>query len=199
MSLVAREDPMLADEARRLAFAWVTDRSAIDPGMVDVVLMLAAQTGDASMFDALRAELARTTDRLDRRSLMMALFSFRDPDLARKGMGLLLDPSLDSREAWTALRNSFGSNPTRRETYRYIVDNFDALAKTVSRDAPGSWPSYASGLCTEQDRVDIERFWAPRVQLYAGTKRELAQTLESIALCTRLRGSENARIALRPR
>src|SRR5439155_11636154 len=134
---------------RKLAFAWIKDRRAIDPGMVETVLVLAGQTGDAAMFDALLAEAKATSDGLDRRNLMTALFSFSDPTLARKGMALLLDPSFDTRESWTALRYSFYSNPTRRETNAFIVANFDALAKSVSREQPGWWPSYASGLCAE--------------------------------------------------
>ena len=67
--------------------------------------------------------------------------------------------------------------------------NFDALAKTVSRDSPGGWPHYASGLCSEQDRAALAAFWKDRTQTYAGTERNLAQALESIGLCTRLRSA----------
>ena len=103
LRIVAPEDPALAEEARRLALAWIKDRSAIDPGLVDVVLVTAAQTGDTTMFDAMYAEAKATQDRVDRRNLMMALFAFSDPTLARKGMGALLDPAFDNRESWAAL------------------------------------------------------------------------------------------------
>jgi len=190
LRFVAREDPQLAAQARKLAFAWIKDRRAIDPGMVETVLVLAGQTGDAAMFDALLAEAKATSDGLDRRNLMTALFSFSDPTLARKGMALLLDPSFDTRESWTALRNSFYANATRRETSDYIMGNFDTLAKTVGRDEPGRWPGYASGLCSEKDRTEVEAFWKERAKNYAGADRELAQTLEGIALCTRLRSAQ---------
>src|SRR5206468_8079139 len=145
---VGREDPAVAAQARMLALAWIVDRKAIDPGMVDAVLMVAAQTGDAAIFDAFLAEAKATPDALDRLNLMKSLFSFSYPALARKGMALLLDPWFDSRESWTALRNSFYANATRRETSDYIMGNFDTLAKTVGRDEPGRWPGYASGLCS---------------------------------------------------
>jgi hypothetical protein len=111
-------------------------------------------------------------------------------------MALLLDPSFDTRESWTALRNSFYANPTRRETNDYIMANFDALAKTVSRDQPGGWPHYASGLCSEKDRAEVEAFWKERAKNYAGANRELAQAVESIALCARLRTAQHKTIAL---
>jgi len=188
LRFAAPYDPALAREARRLALAWIKDRKAVDPSLVDVVLVTAARTGDAAMLDALRAETGTTQDRLDRRNLMMALFAFTDPALAEKGLSILLDPSFDVRETWTALRNVNGWNPTRRATHDFIVANFEALAQTVGRDTPGGWPYYAEGLCSEQDAAAVEAFWTPRVTTYSGAERALPATVESIRRCARLRG-----------
>jgi len=189
LRLVAPEDPTLAGQARMLARAWLRDRKAVDPGMVDVVLVTAARAGDAALFDAFAAEAKATHDGLDRRNLMMALFSFDDPALAQRGMELLVDPALDSRESWTALHIGFDWNPARRVAHDYIVANFDALAKSVGRDSPSGWPAFASGLCSADDAAAVEAFWSARVNTYAGAKRVLAQTVESINACTRLRAA----------
>jgi hypothetical protein len=195
LRFVGREDPQLAAKARKLALTWVKKRGTINPGMVEVVLTLAGQTGDAAMFDALLAEAKATADGLDRRNLMTALFSFTDPTLAKKGMALLLDPGFDARESRTALRNSFYANAARRETNDYIMTSFDALTKTVAKEAPGFWPHFASGLCSEKDRADVEAFWKERAKNYPGAERELALALEGIALCTRLRAAQGNAIA----
>ena len=189
LRLVAPEDPALAAEARRLARAWMHDKTAVDPGLVDVVLITAGRTGDAAMFDALLAEARSTQDRLERRYLMMALFSFTDSALAPKGLALLTDPAFDVRESWTALYNGFWWNPTRRATSDYITANFDSLAKTVGTEEPGRWPVFASGLCTERDSVELAAFWKDRVSRYAAANRQLAGAVESIKLCTRVRAA----------
>jgi hypothetical protein len=186
LRFVAPYDPQLISEARRLALAWVTDRKAVDPGLVDVVLVTAARTGDAAMLDAMLVATRSTQDRLERRYLLMALMSFGDPALAPKGLGILLDPAFDVRETWTALHNVYPWDPTRRAPHDFIVTNFDALAKTVGRDSPSGWPAFAEGLCSAKDQADVEAFWKPRVANYAGAERHLAATLESIALCARL-------------
>ncbi len=189
LRFVAPEDPKLAAEARRLARAWIRDRSAVDPGLVDVVLVTAGRTGDAAMFDALLAEAKATQDRLERRYLMMALFNFTDPTLASKGFALLLDPAFDSRESWTAFNNAYYWNPARRATNDFIMANFDALAKTVGPDTPGGWSVFATGLCTESDRAELVAFWKERASRYAGADRELASAVEAIDLCTRVRSA----------
>jgi len=187
LRFVAPYDPELSGEARRLARAWIADRKAVDPGLVDVVLITAARTGDAAMLEAMLVAAKSTQDRNERRYLMMALLSFGEPMLASNGLGILLDPSFDVRETWTALRSAYPWNPTRRAPHEFIMANFDALTKTVGRDTPGGWPSYAEGLCSAKDRAEVEGFWTPRAVAYSGAERELASTLESIELCTRLK------------
>ncbi|HZI83148.1 MAG TPA: ERAP1-like C-terminal domain-containing protein, partial [Casimicrobiaceae bacterium] len=191
----APEDRRLASEARRLALAWIRDRNAVDSGMVDSVLLIAARTGDAKMFDAMLAEARKSSDSLDRRNLMVALLSFSDPILARRGLAVLLDPGFDIRESATALAVSRKSIPPRRETHEFIEANFDALAQRVARDTPGSWSEYAAGLCSEKDRADVEAFWRGRVTKYEGGPRTLEQTLEQIEMCANLRSSQEASVA----
>jgi cytosol alanyl aminopeptidase len=195
IGFAAPEDPKLVAEARRLALAWIGNRHAIDPGLVDTVLIVAARNGDAALFDAMLAEARTTADRLDRRHLIVALFSFTDAALARRGQALLLDTGFDIRELTNAMRDAHYANPPRRATHDFIAANFDAFAGRVSRDTPGGWPTYAERLCTEKDRADVEAFWRDRIAKYAGGERDLAQALESIELCARLRTEQQKSVA----
>jgi alanyl aminopeptidase len=191
----APEDPKLAAEARRLAVAWIGDRKRIDPGMVDSVLLIAAETGDAATFDALLAEARATRDSLDRRNLMIALFAFTDPVLARRGHDILLDPAFDIRESLTALRFSHYGAPPRRTTHDFLMAHFDAMAALVPPDTPGSWPSYAARLCSDKDRAQVEAFWQNRIAGYAGGERILKQALEEIRLCAAVRTAQESAVA----
>jgi len=194
LGFAAPEDPALAAEARRLARKWLGDRKAVDAGLADTLLLIAARTGDAKLFDAMLAEARRTSNRLDRRNLMIALDAFGDPALARRGLGLLLDPQIDIRDAMTALGLAASRTPPSRVPHAFIVEHFEALAARVDADAPGGWPGYAANLCSEADRDDVARFWQRRVTSYAGGERNLAQTLESIASCSRLRVRERGSV-----
>ena len=194
LRFAAPEDPALAAQARRHARKWLGDRKAVDPGLADTVLLIAARTGDAKLFDAMLAEAHRTSNRLDRRNLMIALYAFGDPALARQGLGLLLDPQIDVRDAMTALGISVSRTPPSRAPYAFITEHFDALAARVDADAPGGWPGYAADLCSEADRDAVASFWQNRVASYAGGERNLAQALESIASCSRLRARERASV-----
>jgi alanyl aminopeptidase len=195
LAFVGPEDPALGADARRLARAWILDRNAIDAGLADTVLLIAARTGDAALFDTMQAAMHKTTNRLDRRNLLIALFAFADPTLARRGLSLLLDPQVDIRDAMTALGSAVARTPPTRVTHAFIAEHFDALAARVDADAPGGWPGYAETLCSAADRASVEAFWQPRVGTYATAARNLAQTLESIDACTRLRERERDNVA----
>jgi alanyl aminopeptidase len=182
-------DPRLGGEARRLARAWLADRSAVPPAMVDTVLTVAAQTGDGALLDAFRTELSSTHDETDRRNLMIALFSFGDPALLQQGLEVLLDPNVDIRESLTALQYTEGVFRPQRALHEFFAAHFDALEARVERDRPGGWPGVAEGLCTARDRADVEAFWRPRIDRYAGGVRNLAQVLEGIDLCVQARAA----------
>ncbi|HEX4461336.1 MAG TPA: M1 family metallopeptidase, partial [Polyangia bacterium] len=64
------EDESLRKEARTMARAWLADRKAIDPELVQHVLLIAASGGDRDLFDAFVAEAKKpTTARIDRQRL----------------------------------------------------------------------------------------------------------------------------------
>ena len=187
LAFVGPEDPTLAEQARALSLAWIANRKAIDVGLADTVLLIAARTGDATLFEAMQGEMRATQNQLDRRNLLIALYSFADPALARRGLTLLLDNTIDIRDAMTALSLSAARTPPSRIRHAFIVEHFDALSARVDADAPGGWPGYAEGLCSAEDRASVEAFWQPRLHTYASAARNLAQALESIDACTQLR------------
>ena len=174
--------------------AWIADRRAVDPALADTALFVAAQNGDARLFDAMMHALRTSANGIDGRNLMVALLSFRDPSLSQRALGMLLDPTLDVRDVATALGIATGIGPPSRAPHDFIVAHFDALAARVDRDAPATWPYYAAALCSSGDRAAVEAFWHPRAARYAGAERNLANTLEAIDACARLRAREAANV-----
>ena len=162
---------------------------AIDPGFVDVVLVTAGRTGDAALFDALLAEAKATQDRprsplSDDGALRVHGSGARaegDGASARSGVR---HPRIVDR---TAERHSLESDAACDQRLHHGElrrAGEDGGARHARR-----WPVYASGLCTESDRAELAAFWKERAQTYAGADRELAQALESIDLCTRVRSA----------
>ena len=184
------EDPKVGAQARALALAWLVDRTAVSPNLVEPVLQLAAATGDQALFERFLQAAKQEPDRTDRQRLLRALGNFRRPELAQAALGLLLDSAFDPRETSRILREVTQEPALRPLAYTFLKDNFDALVARLPRDAPASFPWVGASLCDEEARKDVAAFFAERSTRFTGGPRVLAQALESMRLCTAFRNSQ---------
>jgi cytosol alanyl aminopeptidase len=185
------EQPLI-DEAGRLARAWLTDRSAIQPGLVGPVLRTAAEFGDRSLFDALLNAVSAEKDPRSRREMFAALGSFRDPKLAWAGMELLLTGRFDAREAFFALL--FGplqNRETEKLPFQFVRENLPALLSKLPRevggDFTGALPGVGAPVCDPTGRAELEAFFKDRVKDFTGGPRRFAQVLETTRVCIALK------------
>jgi alanyl aminopeptidase len=178
------EDAALADEATRLAKAWLRDRKAVSVDLSDAVLDSAAHAGDAALFDAYLAE-APKADRADRDRLLRALAHFRHPPLTARLLGLVLDDRFDAREM-SFLPLVAGEWPETRElTWSFMQSHFDALVKRLGGESVAFFPWITPGFCDEPHRAEAEAFFGPRITSLPGGPRVLAQALEATTVCDR--------------
>jgi len=185
VSLVANvaEDPELIEQARKLASAWLVDRKAVDPDMVGVVLNTAAHQGDRMLFDAYRAAAKKEKEERTRGQLLDAMGAFRDPEIAKVAMPIVLTDEFDSRESLDILFGVSQYRKTRDLAYDFVKNNFDALVAKLPTDTGAFTPFIAGGYCDNEHRADAEQFFKNRSTKYTGGPRNLAQVLEGIDLC----------------
>ena len=185
MVATAGEDEKLRNEAKALALRWMDDRDSVDPNIAGTVVAIAASYGNRALFDRMRADLRSTTDQRQRGILIGGLASFRDPAIVKERLALLLTGEFDFREVMGAF---FVAPPdSRRLPFEFVRDNLDALLKRLPRevgsDFAANLPMVGSGFCSAPERAELEAFFKPKVDAYAGGPRILAQTLERIDLC----------------
>jgi alanyl aminopeptidase len=185
-------DLELGKEARRMAEAWLKDRSAIDPDTAGLVLVAAARQGDRELFDLYVSELRKAKDQRERSGLISGLAAFPDPALMNTALAMILQPGdLDSRELRSLITSQWPE--TRQAVWDYVKRNFDELNERLpgARGIPygATLPSAAGGFCDEPHAADLERFFNPKVASLSGSARNLARTLESIRLCSARRAA----------
>jgi alanyl aminopeptidase len=191
-------DKELAAEAHQLAGKWLADRKSVDPDIVQAVLTVSARTGDEAFFKELAAALPSTEDRQQRDLLFSALGDFRDRQIQTQAMDLVLKPEYDLRESIGLLFGALSTPGLQKMPFEFVKTNYDAI---VSRIPTGSTfgvgeflPYTGNGLCDEQSAQEVNTFFAPKVNRFPGTERNLAQTLESIRLCSALKAAQEPSI-----
>lgn len=182
------EQKELLDEAQVLARKWLDDHSVVSTDMAGLVLRAAAEFGSRDLFDRIHAAALKEKDRRRRQVLIGALGAFRNPDLAKAGMELILSKEFDAREGIFGLLFGPLSYPETRELpFQFVKANVDKLLQIVPRevgeDYAAFFPFVAGGFCDASQRAAVESFFQDRVKSYVGGTRNLAQALEGIDLC----------------
>jgi len=182
----AGEDTALRSEAVGLARAWLADRHSLDPAMIDSVLSTAAYAGSRDYFEALVAAVQQTKVKREREYMIGALASFREPRLKQAALNLVFASEIDPRELTPVI---FGiERETRDVVWTFVKEHFDQLNSRLpgARGIPfGAELPFAAGrYCDETHRADVEAFFQSRIASLSGGKRNLANVLERIRLCS---------------
>jgi alanyl aminopeptidase len=196
---VAGEDAAMLAAARRLADGWLKDRKGVDPDMLGAVLSTAAYSGDRALFDALRAALPQTSDLQQRRLIITAMGSFRDPKIVQSAMDLILHSDIDARETVYLLYGPLGNPETENLPFEFVKANYDALLKRLpsggGTDSGALLPLVGSALCEEPSRKEFTAFFEDRVKNFTGGPRNYDQVVEAIRLCEAKRSAQSSDVA----
>ena len=156
---------------------------AIAPELIDVVLPVSVQEGDAAFFDMVVARLRTTDDDLTRLRLLSALGAATDSALAARARDLAIGPDVRVGETMRVLWTQAGQPETRAATWDWLRARFDALVPHLTDRSAGETPLLASGFCDGARADEVEAFFRPRIQALRGGPRNLAGAVEAIKLC----------------
>ena len=181
-------DEALAKSARQIADKWLAARSSVDRDVAPQALVVAARYGDRGFFDRLVKELRASKDQQDRFSIVAALAAFRDADIMKSALGLVLNggEGLDPREVGFVISTRW--RETRVTAWEYVQEHFDELNSRLpgARGIPYgvTLPQRVASFCDEARAGEVEKFFQPKVSSLSGGPRNLASSVESIRLCS---------------
>ncbi len=177
------EDAALLAEAQRLAVRWLENHDSVDASVARSALHLAAERGDAALFERMHGAARATADRRELEMLLSALGSYRDPALLSRALQLSLTAEFEPRDSIGIVRAAMDDRHTRRAALDFVEKNYDALVKSLPPTIPARMVSWVNGFCDAGSRKEIADFFASRMEKQEGGARNLRQTLEHIDLC----------------
>jgi cytosol alanyl aminopeptidase len=192
-------DTELNSKAREVAERWLKDRKSVSPDIAGTALDIAAGHGDRAFFDRLVTELHSTKDRRDRSRIVRAIGSFRDPEIAKSGLQLQLDPTLDIRDI-DELLYAYNREPeTERLAWPFLVANYDKilsrLPSRLGNHAGADLPFVGGAFCDEKGYTEVQSFFREKVKSMPGAKHSLGQVLERIQACGPRRAAQKSEVA----
>ena len=179
------EQKNLIDEAGKLARRWLDDRSAIDPDMVGPALRVAAEFGDRALFDRFHTEAVKSKNPRERQTILRAMGSFRNPEIARAAMAVLLTGEFDMRQAFRPLL--FGAvayKETRDLPFEFVQRNLEALLSRLPREVGEDFAAFLRRWARAFATPRIARIWKRSSRI--GFRTTLVVSLIYLKLLNRL-------------
>ncbi len=188
------EDPRVDAFAREAASRYLADSSAVDPGVVDVVLGVAARHGDATLFAEYQHRFEAATVPQMRRRYLAALAAFDDSVLQVRALDYSLSDAVLPTEGMNVLRGFANRDEADgARLFRWMLANYGRIAPRIPPPALRFMPMMGSG-CSEERLQATRAFFGDPAHTVPGLEQTLEHVADTVHGCISLREREGAAV-----
>jgi alanyl aminopeptidase len=167
------------------------DLMAADPDLLRAALSVAVEEKGKPAVDELVAAIPKTTDPVRRNAMLGALGHARGAE-ADVVLNFALSPVVKVGEMRMLLRNGRDTVAERDGLWNWFTAHYDKITARTGVFSGGYLPRLAAGGgCSDAEAQRVEAYFKPKLGQEPGMERGLAQTHESIVLCSALKAHQN--------
>ncbi len=180
------DDREIQRTAEHWAQRWLADPTSVDPDVAAVAVPVASRHAGAERWDALVRAAERATLPQDRGIALSALTAFDDPALDRRGLDLLLTPTLRVQDIRALFARTGHTPAVRGMEVAWLEDRADALREKLG-DTYRPVLSPLAGVCDAGEITTVRTVLGPRMEQAQGSARAFRLMLELAGRCARTR------------
>ena len=167
------------------------DFDVANPDLLGTVLAVAVEEQGKPAVDALIAAIPHTTDPVKRNAMLRALGHARGAQ-ANVARNFALTPAVKVGEMFMVLRGGADTRVERDSLWNWFTAHYQKIADRTGVFSGGYLPRVAAGGgCSQAEAQRVEAFFKPKLSQIPGLDRGLAQTHESIMLCSALKDKQS--------
>lgn len=179
-------------EAVRLFDEWKVNHDAVAGDVVPAIVRILAYTGDEARFNEfLSLSSSADTPQMEERFLF-ALGDFRDLELLKRMMGMILTPAVKEQDKHYLLYYGISNEISSAFGWNYLKENWNAIIAACQEDAMMRIIGVVSLLDTPDQAADV-RSWLRSHPIKYG-EMSVARALEGLELNLALRQREEERL-----
>jgi aminopeptidase N len=184
------KDPGTIAEARKLTAQYLADPDSVDPTLLPAALSIAAENGDAELFDQL--EKVFETDNNPQRSeqALGLLARFEQPELVDRAMAFAASGKVRNQDSLFILGGALANPSTHDEAWKYIQANWAAVSAQLTEMNGGYIVRAAGSFCSTDKVQEIKDFFTTH-PVHASA-RGLAIAQSQIQDCVEFRSAQEA-------
>jgi aminopeptidase N len=170
--------------------AALAGKTTLEPTMAAAIVSVAAEHGDAALFNGLKAAADRAEAPSEHYRYLYALAEFSDPVLVDRGLALALSSELRSQDTASYVGRFLRNPRTNARAWTFVKQHWSELAPKFSISAGDTRVvSSLESFCDPASRDDIKRFFA--AHKLPAASRTLDQTLERINTCIAIKEKQS--------
>jgi aminopeptidase N len=179
-------DATVIAQSRAAVERALAGAAPLDPTAAPAVIEVAAEHGDARLYDALAAAAERAATPEEHSRYLNALPSFRDPALIERALLELRSSRIRSQDTVNYLSRFFSNPAARDRAWAFLQQNWTELESRI-RIAFGDVRLVRAlgAFCDARARDDIRTFF--NAHSLPSAARAIEETLEQIGNCIELR------------
>jgi aminopeptidase N len=185
------KDPALVAKSRAVAEAYMKDPASVDSELAQGALVIAAQTGDAALYDRYIEHIksAKTPD--EYYAYFGALGAFRDPALTKRTFDFFLSPAVRNQDL-IYINGLFGDDATQSTAWELFKLHYKEIMDKAGAPIGGGFTNVAAQFCDAKLRDESQEFFG--AQHIPGSERPLRNARDRVNVCIALRALQQANL-----
>ena len=179
------KDPAVLAEANQIASSYIADPTSVDPTLGQAALTIAAQNGNAALFDKLQHVFETSTDPELQEGALRLLAQFQDPALVERSLDFALSGKVHNQDAAIQIAIAIYIPETHDQAWKYLEGHWDKASTFLTPEMGNVLVSSTGSFCSADARNSVQSFFATHKVPAAETS--LKHALERIDGCIELR------------
>jgi aminopeptidase N len=186
------DDPETIAEAKKLTAAYLANPDSVDPNMAPAALSIAAQHGDATLFDQLQKVFETSNNPQRSEEALGLLGGFEDPALVDRAMAYAASGKVKNQDSLFIFARALGTPATRDAAWQYIQANWPAVSAQLTEMSGGYIVRSAGSFCSAEKADEVKQFFTTH-PVHASA-RGLAIAQAQIKDCVEFRSAQEANL-----
>jgi aminopeptidase N len=175
------EDPETIKQSTMMARQYLKDPNSVDASIASNVLKVAAQAGDATLFDEYLAAARNMHAPEQYYNVERALSQFREPKLVERALDLSVAPETRTQDARFRIAAALNNTSTRAVAWTWVKAHWPEVETKITSVNGATIVGAARSFCTTEARDDVQQFFTEHK--VASSERGLRQAVERINSC----------------
>jgi aminopeptidase N/puromycin-sensitive aminopeptidase len=184
LGYLGNDDDVVA-QARKIADEYVADPDSVDPTLGVAALGVAAENGDAELFDKLQKIYETSANPAERTLTLRLLVGFKDKSLLNRGLEYSVSSKVRNQDTALELGIALQIPENRDQAWSFIKSHWSQVQAQLTTSLGGLMVGDTGEFCTAEMRDDVKSFFA--VHPVDAADAALRHSIEHIDGCIELR------------